>query len=319
MTMSLPGVASARRGARTPWAFTLMYVTATLAAPVAAQDREPGPTLEQPQPLPSACTPVSRAIEPSPQDRRQAAELASSARHSVILGDLEQARGLLLRAVRLDPTAPDVPYYLARVLEDQGDRQQALVEYCRTLALGAPHDEAAFARERIEALTDHGELQVPDDRIASSGSTGARRSHAASGGANPTAAFTLGMLVPGLGQYYAGKPVRGAVVASLAMGALVSGVFVQKRSVACLEPVGPGGSCLPDDIVQVNMSRPYLATGVAIAGTVALLGALDAYLGAREQREARTFTEARGPHVEGPSISSRDGIAELSFFTIRMR
>lgn len=329
MRMSLPGDASGRRGARTPVAFALIYVTATLAAPMAAQDPEPGPTFGYPQPSPSACPPGPRPIEPSPQDRMQARELASAARQSVILGDLDQAHSLLLRAVRLDPTAPDVPYYLARVLDDQGQREQALAEYCRTLALGAPPDEAAFARERIEALTDQEEVQVPDDGIAEerrilddavvrSRSTGPLRRRSAPGVTSPTTAFTLGMLIPGLGQYYSGKPVRGAVVASLAMGALASGVFVQKRSVGCLEPVGSGERCLPDDIVHVKMSRPYLATGIAVAGSVALLGALDAYFGAREQREGRGFTEARGSHVEGPSISSRDGITEISF-TVRTR
>lgn len=336
MTMSLPSVASGRRGVRIPVAFALTCVAATLAAPLAAaslaaQDRGPGRTFEYSKPIPSTCAPLPpRTVEPSPEERIQASELASAARQSVVLGHLEQARILLLRAVQLDPRAPNVPYYLARVLDDRGEREQALTEYCRTLALGAPRDEAAFARERIRALTNQEELQspddaiaeeqrIPDDAIALSGSAGPLPSRRAPGGASPTAAFTLGMLIPGLGQYYAGEPVRGTVVASLAIGALASGFFVQKRSVGCLEPVGSGQGCLPDDIVRVNLSRPYLTTGIAVAGGVALLGALDAYFGARGERKARSFTEDDGPRVEGPSISSREGVAELRFLTLRMR
>lgn len=352
MTITLPSVASGGREGRTPVAFALLCVAATLAAPLAAQDRGLGPSVEYSEPVLSACAPVPRTTQPSPQERTQARELGSAARQSVVLGDLERARDLLLRAVRLDPTAPSVPYYLARVLDDQGEREQALAEYCRTLTLGAPREEAAFARERIEALTGHEdfqtadatvaeelrtrddavtdepripdaavteELRSPDDAVAPSTSTGPRRSRAERDGASPTAALTLGMLIPGLGHYYSGRPVRGTVVASLAMGALASGFLVQKRSVDCLEPVGDGEGCLPGAIADVERSRPYLTTGIAVAGGVALLGALDAYFGAREERRARSFTEARGPHVEGPSISSRGGVTELSFLTIRMR
>lgn len=412
MTMSLPSVASDRHGVRTPLVLVLACVATTLAAPLAAQDRGQGSTSEQSQPPAPWCAPAPRTIEPSPQDRNQARTLVSSARQSVVLGDLEQAQDLLLRAVRLDPTTPDAPYYLARVLDDQGNHEQALAEYCRTVALGAPSEEAAFARERIEALTGAltgaeaqsqspdpavaerprapddevaerlrtrdvavaerprapdvavaerlrtpdvavaqrprtpdevvGErprarddevaealrtpertiaesLQAPDEAVASSGSTGPRRSRAARGGPSPTAALTLGMLMPGLGHYYAGKPVRGTIVVSVVMGALASGFFVEKRSVDCLEPVGPGESCLPGDIADVKMSRPYLTTGIAVAGGVALLGALDAFFGAREQRESPSFAQDRGPQVEGPSIASRGGVTELSFLTIRMR
>lgn len=325
MTMSPASVASGRRRSRVTVVFALMCVAATLAAPLAAQDRGPGSTFEYSQPPPSSCAhaPVPGTIEPipqpSPQARTQARELAAAARQSVVLGDLDRARSLLLRAVRLDPAAPNVPYHLARVLDDQGEAEQALAEYCRTIALGAPPDEAAFARERIRALADHEELRISDDASAPSSSTGPLRRQSVRGEASPAAALTLGMLIPGLGQYYSGRPGRGTVVASLAMGALASGFFVRKRSVDCLEPVGSGGGCLPDNVVRVTVSRPYVTTGIAVAASVALLGALDAYFGAREQRQIRRFTEAGGPHVDGPSISSNDGVAELSFFTIRMR
>lgn len=365
MTMFLPSVAAGRRSGRRPAAFALMCVTATLAAPLAplaAQDRGPVRTSEDSQPY--SCAPVPRSIEPTPQQQAHAQELASAARQAVVLGNLGRARNLLVRAAQSDPTAPSVRYYLARVLDDQGDREQALAEYCRTLDLGAPRDEAVFARERMRALTDPEGLQVRDDAIADdaripddpiadearipddsiaedlrisddstaedlrisdgaigpSRSTGPLRTRSARGGASPTVALALGMLVPGLGQYYSGRPVRGGVVASLAVGALASGFFVQKRSIGCLDPAGAGGGgCLPDDIARVKVSRPYLTAGIAVAGGVALLGALDAYFGARERREVQTFTEARGPQVEGPSISSRDGVAEISFFTIRVR
>lgn len=390
MTMSLPSVASDRHGARTPVIVVLTCVATTLAAPLAAQDRGQGSTSEHSQPPSPWCVPAPRTIAPSPAEQNQARKLVSSARQSVVLGDLEQAQDLLLRAVRLDPTTPEAPYYLARVLDDQGEHGQALAEYCRTVALGAPSEEAAFARERIEALTgaltgaeaqsqspdpavaerprardqavaerpptpDEAvalrprtpdvavaeppptpddevaealrtpeptvaeSLQARDEAVASSRSTGPRRSRAARDGVSPTAALTLGMLVPGLGHYYAGKPVRGTLVVSVVMGALASGFFVEKRSVDCLQPVGPGESCLPGDIADVEMSRPYLTTGIAVAGGVALLGALDAFFGAREQRESPSFAEDQGPQVEGPSISSRGGLTELSFLTIRMR
>ena len=370
-----------------PATLVLLSLWAALTAPLAAQEltlrREyPGLTSYE-------CPAQPRAAEPSLPEQAQATQVASAAGQAVILGDLDRARALLERATELDPTSAELAYRLARVLDDAGDRTQAVAEYCRTLSLGTSSEEAGFARDRIDALVDLEVASIPEaariafdmgvsafdegfledaresfsvaasqapawqlpyynegvtlaalgrddeavaslrryleldpeaaDVVAVSQRIGQLEGRLVFSGPNPSTALTLGFVFPGLGQYYSGRSLRGTAVTSLAVGALAMGFLVQKRDVRCLVAVNPGEGCPTGEVARIDMSRPYLTAGLGVALGASLIGALDAYLGARGQRRTLASTEARGPRVEGPSISSRRGIVEIRFVNLRLR
>jgi hypothetical protein len=79
------------------------------------------------------------------------------------------------------------------------------------------------------------------------------------------------------------------------------------------------GGCPTGEIAGVEMSRPYATTGLAVALGVSVLGALDAYFGARGRSRDGIFVEARGRAIGWPSISSKDGAVQVSFLSLPMR
>jgi tetratricopeptide (TPR) repeat protein len=380
MTLSLMGQTSEASSVALLWLFAIV------AAPLGAQ--ELGLKRAHSGVATYECARVPPGTEPSPEQRTQAMQLTSSAAASVVLGDVDRARDLLVRATGLDPTSADLSYRLARVLDDVGDRTQALAEYCRTLSLGAGGEEASFARDRVAVLIDLEAASIPeaarsafergvsafeqgrladarrsfalsasaapawplahynegvtlaalgsddeavvslrryiernpgaDDALAVSERIGQLQGRPGLGRLSPGTVLTLGMVVPGLGHYASGRALRGTVVTGLAAGAVVTGFLVQKRTVRC-HVVVTDGSCPDGEIVGVDVSRPYETTGLAVALGVSVLGALDAYFGARGQTMDRTFVEARGLRLGWPSISSEDGAVQLSFLSLPTR
>jgi len=108
-----------------------------------------------------ACRSPLELLDPAPEARAQAAELASSADRSVLLGELERAAALLERATELDPSSAELAYRRGRVLEDLGQTQAATSSYCRVLdAVGADgtHEDA---RDRIRRL-GQSQADVPE-------------------------------------------------------------------------------------------------------------------------------------------------------------
>jgi tetratricopeptide (TPR) repeat protein len=98
------------------------------------------------------CPTPARAPVPTAAQRRQASDLAQRGQQSAILGDRTAARDQLRQAAALDPTDPDLAYQLARAYEGSGANAEALLEYCRFLAIAPAAPEASEARERVQAL-----------------------------------------------------------------------------------------------------------------------------------------------------------------------
>ncbi len=86
-------------------------------------------------------------------DRAEAGRLSTSATQAAIIGDHAQARSLLLRAARLDPTDANVAYLLARASEEVSDDPAALEHYCRFLTLAPNAPEAQEVQERVAVLS----------------------------------------------------------------------------------------------------------------------------------------------------------------------
>lgn len=119
----------------------------------------------------------------------------------------------------------------------------------------------------------------------------------------PGQALAMGLVVPGLGQIYTGRPLFGVLSLFAAGGAAAAGILVEKVSVDCrVQPVN--GVCPPADVLEERTERPYLAAGIAGAAAVTLLGALDAFIAARRANERA----AQGQTAGGAALDILAGV-----------
>jgi hypothetical protein len=125
------------------------------------------------QPLPAACGTIAEAAQPASANRSLAAALTRQAYDAELLGDVEKAKALLLRASGLDGTDKSAAYHLGRTSEALGDHETAMTAYCRFLTLAPTTTESAEARQRVATLSQR-ETQVAA-RSVSVGATAPRR------------------------------------------------------------------------------------------------------------------------------------------------
>ena len=109
---------------------------------------------------------------------------------------------------------------------------------------------------------------------------------------SPSAALSLGLVVPGAGQMYTGRKLFGLTTLAVAGGAvayaLKSGTVTERYLVTDAED--PFGNVLPPyEATRQVQGRPYRTAGLATAGAVAFASALEAFVYARHanQREQR--------------------------------
>lgn len=305
--------------------------------------------------LPSApadpCTVATAGISGTAQaSADQAAEAdrrVADANQAAILGDPQRALTLLTEAVALDATSPLLRYRLGRAMEEVGEEDGAVAEFCRYLALAPDGPEAVEVRGRLDGTSpfarmaaaleahaafaagieayDRGEYDTSalhfsralvldadwDAAHYNRGVAYVRAGRFSAGSAdlgwylelNPTAedraaveaqiqtlqlapvyspstALLSGILIPGMGHFYSGRPGVGVLVLAVAGGSAAAGLLVREVEISCLsQPVN--GECPPGQIAGRDESRPYLVPGLAVAAVVTLAGAIHAFRGAR--------------------------------------
>ena len=321
----------------------------------------------------------------SAEEAAQAAQLGSAAGQSLVLGDLARARELLARAVSLDPGSPDLAYQYGRVLEDLGESNDAVLQYCRALAFGASDEDALDARGRVDAFANATRRRIASQALEAFadglGAAGVRQwgnalmafERAAAGhadfpeahynqgvalealgrdvgaaeafrryldmrpnaidaiqvserigqlqvvpGSQPSAgsALALGMLLPGGGQFYTGRPLGGVAMLALAGGAAAAGLLIEETDIRCLNAVEPGQDCPPDQIIDRDTTRPYLTYGLAGAGALVLAGALEAFFHARGLNDVEVASFGDRTRLLGPSVRTRGRRADVRFFRV---
>lgn len=99
---------------------------------------------------------------------------------------------------------------------------------------------------------------------------------------NPAGALVAGLIVPGLGHFTTDRPLIGALVMGTAAGAVAVGLASQRLKVDCLSPP-VDGRCPPEDVLRERTERPYLLPAIGVAAAAGLIGAIDAYSGARRR------------------------------------
>lgn len=204
-----------------------------------------------------AATPVAA---PNDSQRRAARELAQLGQQAAILGDRAAALDQLRRAAALDPRDPSLAYQLARASDASGAVADATREFCRLIALAPTTPEAAEARERVVMLVPR---PVPATPLVSF---------------SPRRALSLGLIVPGAGQFYTGRPVRGVLTFSAAGAAVACGLS-QRAGVESVQETAldPFGNPYSYTTTRQVTTRPCLVPGLAAAGAIAIASALEAF------------------------------------------
>lgn len=356
----------------------LLALLAVLNAPaiVSGQELSLHRDLPSEPQTPCAATTVFAADAPPQvleQDRAEADRLAGEAAQAAILGDHVRARALLAEAARLDPTSASIAYRLGRVLEETGEPQAALVQFCRYLALEPEGADAEDVKERVDRLARPLESAVPEAartaftegiarfdarefeeaarefsralarfpdwgqahfnrgltylrlgredagladlerylelrpeatdrpqvvaRIDQLSSAPAPRVYSA-----PTTLLT-GLLVPGMGHVYSGRPGQGVLVFLAAGASAAAGLLYTEVEIDCLTIPDEGG-CPSDQILDRRETRPYLVHGLAGAAAITVVSALHAVLSVPRRpqggsSELGVAFPLRGPESEG--------------------
>jgi len=326
----------------------LLVVVPFVAGAQRAAPREPLLQGAPPAATRPACAPLSPAPTSTPEQRRQARDLAQRGQQSAILGDRAAARSQLQQAVVLDPSNADFAYQLARAEESAGDDAAAVRAYCRFIALAPDAPDAADSRTRLAQLTlgarqadsaqaaaafrrgvvlyqrgqrDSAQLAfsaalalAPDwaaayyDRAVVRSELGQRDGATADfqqylrlapGAANravvstriaalqrtslsPNRALVLGLVIPGAGQFYTGRPARGALSLVGAGLAFACGMS-QRASIQTVQQTAtdPFGNPYTYTTSRRVTERPCRTPGFTAAGVIALVSAIDAYRFAR--------------------------------------
>jgi hypothetical protein len=135
-------------------------------------------------------------------------------------------------------------------------------------ATGASHAQApaSAARDQAEALRE----------LSARGDPPMIESEVFSQPYDPAGAALRSLFVPGLGQFYTGRPALGAVFLGAAGGALTWGLLSEHRRIECLER-RTDNFCPPEHVLSETRRRQHLTHGVGAAAAVAVLSAWEAY------------------------------------------
>jgi tetratricopeptide (TPR) repeat protein len=120
-----------------------------------------------PAPVPGGCPadPAEPEMNVSPENRQEAARLATEASNAAILGDLTSARELLTRAATLDPADPNIAFRRARTLEELGEVRTAVTEYCRYLELDGDAPDASEVTDLVRRIAPPVRPGIPDSAV----------------------------------------------------------------------------------------------------------------------------------------------------------
>jgi tetratricopeptide (TPR) repeat protein len=192
-------------------------------------------------------------------------------------GFLQPAADAFDTAFRQAPNWAAAVYNRGVVRDRQGDVEGAAADYRDYLSLRPEGEDAIAVSQRI------GELQalVP---LPSAGTT-----------------LTLGLLIPGMGQFYSGRALGGFTVLGLAGGAIAAGLLIKEIETLCVGSVQSGADCPPERVIGENTNKPYLTHSLLAAGVVSLIGAVEAFLNVRGD----------GPGGDGELLSVDVGNARI--------
>lgn len=172
----------------------------------------------------------------------------------------------------------DAAQHFSRVLTESPGWADA--HYNRALAYLGEERTAAAASDLeryLELKPEASDRTMVESRLR------ALRPRAPVSGPSPTIAFATGLLLPGMGHVYTGRPGRGILILAATASAAGVGVLYEEVDVRCRVPP-VGGACPLDQIASEVRRRPYLVPGLVAAGAIGAAGAIHAWTTARSDR-----------------------------------
>ena len=261
---------------------------------------------------------LALALTPSGSDRSEADEglrrlvparenpLAQAARAAFRAGverfdasEYEEAERHFSRALAESPEWAAAHYNrgLTRLRLDR--REAGLLDLTRYLDLSPDAEEASRIRAEL------GSRSSEPVRSAS------RRS--------PAAAMTLGLVMPGMGHFYAGRSWTGTMYLLGAAGSAAAGLLYTEVEVLCLVDE-PSAACPPESIVEERETQPFLEAGLAGAAALTVIGAVHALISTRRQgRQPARVSDASALRWTLPAVGVRDVEAAVSLDPVMRR
>jgi tetratricopeptide (TPR) repeat protein len=191
-------------------------------------------------------------------------------------GQSEAARTAFESALRDEPDWAPAVYNAGVTSAELGEHERAVEHFRHYLSLAPDTPDAVNVSHAIGRW----EMALTSEPVRAP---------------NPGAAFALGLVLPGTGQFYSGRPWAGMGVLALAGGAVAAGFFVKQVKVRCVGGSEEVDSCPEGQVVGRQTRRPHLGLGLGVAAAITALGAIEASFGARRARDRPAFlTTASG-------------------------
>jgi len=220
----------------------------------------------------ASLAPIAQSTAPSP-----AIAVLNSGITSFEGGKAIEAEAKFAEAIKIEPTWADAYYDRAIARQTIGDNLQAATDFEEYLRLRPGADDRVQVVAQIESL----------------------RRQPLSGGQ----ALGLGLIIPGGGEFYTRRPLRGAL-ALVATGGAVGLALQTSTSSRTVQHTGtdPFGNPYTYTTTDRTQEHPYLVPGLMVGGAIAVATAIDAYRFAKQNGDP-----AR--RVSVIAVPTRDGIA----------
>jgi hypothetical protein len=129
---------------------------------------------------------------------------------------------------------------------------------------------------------------------------------------NPISAAARSVFLPGLGQFYTGRPAMGVAFTAVAGAALAAAVMSKKTTVQCLAPA-VDGACPSGQVGSESVKRPMLIPGVAAFLALGVVSAVEAHSAAAKlNRGPAGSNDNAGFALSLQSIHGRYGVSLYS-------
>lgn len=210
--------------------------------------------------------------------------------------NLEEATQAFGAAFQLAPDWADAVYNRGVIRDRQGDIEGAVADFQQYLFLRPMGEDGITVSQRI------GQLQSSSPPLS------------------PSTTLTLGMFLPGMGQFYSGRNLGGLTVLALAGGVAAAGFLIKEIETKCVGSVPQGGECPPDRLISEVTTKPYLTQSLIAAGAVTVIGAVEAFIKVRrgDSRGAGDLLaiSAGKARVVGPSVWANGPRLNLSLVRV---
>lgn len=266
---------------------------------------------------PSIAFELGRAYEAAGAKSEAASEFC---RYLALAPNASEAANLRERVATLSPPRADTINTIAGSAFDratdaynQGRWLESEANFGTAIKIDSTLAEAYYDRALVRTMLDHRDDAASDfqhylklrpdapDRMGIVARVDLLRAQRLSA----SQAFGLGVIVPGGGQFYSKRPGRG-LLSLAAVGTAVAFALTEKSTATTKTQTGmdPFGNTYSYSVTTQHKSRPYLVPGIAIAGGVALMSAIDASHYVRNLNGSRSVSLSLVPSAQGVGVAA---------------